>query len=81
MAISLQMHEQARADSERVLGVDHVDTLTRRVHLAHAYYAVGRIGDATSLLRDTADRCDRVLSPADPLAQAVRESLINIAGG
>jgi hypothetical protein len=81
MAISVQLHEQASADSERVLGIDHVDTLTRRVYLAHAYYAVGRIGDATSLLRETADRCDRVLSPGDPLAQAVRESLINIAGG
>ncbi|MGN6793812.1 MAG: tetratricopeptide repeat protein [Streptosporangiaceae bacterium] len=81
MAISVQLHEQARVDSERVLGVDHIDTLTRRVHLAHAYYAVGRIGDAASLLRDTADRCDRVLSPGDPLAQAVRESLNNIAGG
>ncbi len=81
MAISVQLHEQARADSERVLGVDHVDTLTRRMHLAHAYYAVGRLGDAASLLRDTADRCDRVLSPGDPLTQAVRESLGNIAGG
>jgi hypothetical protein len=80
MAISVQMHEQARADSERVLGVDHVDTLTRSVHLAHAYYVVGRIGDATALLRDTADRCDRVLSPADPLTQAVMASLTSIAG-
>jgi tetratricopeptide (TPR) repeat protein len=80
MAIALQLHEMARTDSERVLGIDHVDTLARRVRLAHAYYAVGRIGDATALLRDTADRCDRVLSPGDPLTQAVRESLTNIAG-
>jgi hypothetical protein len=65
----------------RILGVDHVDTLTRQAHLAHAYYAVGRIGDAVNLLRDTTERCDRVLSPGHPLAQSVRKSLTNIAGG
>jgi tetratricopeptide (TPR) repeat protein len=81
MATAVQLHERARSDSERILGVDHVDTLTRQTHLAHAYYAVGRIGDAVNLLRDTAERCDRVLSPGHPLAQSVRKSLTNIAGG
>jgi len=81
MAMAVQLHEQARDDSERVLGADHVDTLTRRVHLAHAYYAVGRIGDAVVVLRDTAQRCERVLSPDHQLAQIVRASLANIAGG
>jgi tetratricopeptide (TPR) repeat protein len=80
MATAIQLLEQARADSERVLGNEHVDTLTLRVNLAHLYYAVGRIGDATSLLRDTAERCDRVLAADDPLVEAVRESLANIAG-
>jgi len=50
------------------------------VNLAHAYYAVGRIGDAASLLRETAERCDRVLSPNDPLTRTVWESLSNIVG-
>jgi tetratricopeptide (TPR) repeat protein len=81
MAIAVQLHEQAKNDSERVLGVDHVETLTRRVHLAYAYYAVGRIGDAAAILRDTAQRCQLVLPPDHQLAQTVRESLANIAGG
>ena len=81
MAIAVQLHEQACSDSERVLGVDHVDTLTRRVHLAYAYYAVGRIGDAVAVLRDTAQRCELVLPHDHQLAQTVRESLANIAGG
>jgi tetratricopeptide (TPR) repeat protein len=81
MAMAVQLHEQARDDSERVLGADHVDTLTRCVHLAHAYYAVGRIGDAVVVLRDTAQRCERVLSPDHQLAQIIRASLANIAGG
>ena len=80
MAIAVQLHERARDDSERVLGADHFDTLTRQVHLAHAYYAVGRIGDAASVLRDTAERCERVLPADDPLLRTVRESLANITG-
>jgi hypothetical protein len=63
-----------------VLGPDHPDTLRRAMSLAQVYYAVGRLGDATNLLRDAAERCDRVLPPADPLAQTVRESLANLTG-
>jgi tetratricopeptide (TPR) repeat protein len=81
MATAVQLHERATSDSARVLGVDHADTLARRARLAHAYYTVGRVGDAANLLRDTAQRCERVLPPDDPLVKAVRDSLINIAGG
>jgi hypothetical protein len=80
MASALRLHEQACADSERVLGADHPDTLARRASLAHAYYKVGRLTDATTLLRDTVARCEQVLVPGDRLTQAVRESLTNIAG-
>jgi hypothetical protein len=41
---------------------------------------VGRLGDAATLLRDTVARCERVLPPGDPLTQAARNSLVNIAG-
>jgi hypothetical protein len=63
-----------------VLGADHPETLARRVNLAHAYYTVGRLTDATTTLRDTLERCQRALPPGDPLTQTVRESLTNIAG-
>ena len=81
MANALQFYEQACADYERVLGADHPDTLAGRANLAHAYYAVGRLTDGLAVLRDTAARCERTLSPGDPLAQIVRDSLANIAGG
>jgi tetratricopeptide (TPR) repeat protein len=81
MANALQFYEQACADYERVLGADHPDTLAGRANLAHAYYAVGRLTDGLAVLRDTAARCERTLPPGDPLAQTVRESLANIAGG
>ena len=56
-----------------------MDTLGRLANLAHLYYAVGRVGDAVTLLRDTAARCERVLPYGDPLIQAIQQSLANIA--
>jgi hypothetical protein len=73
--------ERCRADSERVFGSDHGDTLARMVSLAHLYYAVGRVGDAVALLHETEFRCERVLPPDDPLTQTVRRSLANIGDG
>ncbi len=80
MPIAMQLSEQCCADSERVIGRDHVDTLTRLANLGHLYYTAGRLGDAATLLRDVAGRCERVLPYGDPLTQAVRQSLVNIAG-
>jgi len=58
-----------------------VDTLARLANLATLYYAVGRLGDAATLLHDVAGRCDRVLPYGDPLTRAVRQSLANIGEG
>ena len=80
MASALRLYEQTCAGYERVLGADHPGTLTSRANLAHAYYAVGRLTDATTLLRDIVARCELVLPPGDPLTQAVRKSLSSIAG-
>jgi hypothetical protein len=80
MPSAVQLSERTCADSDRHLGADHADTLARRANLANLYYAVGRVGDAEALLRDTLARCERVLAFGDPLTQAVRQSLANIAG-
>jgi hypothetical protein len=80
MASALQLYEQACTGYERVLGADNPETLARRGDLAHAYYTVGRLSDATAMLRDTVERCERALPPGDPLTQTLRESLTNIAG-
>ena len=78
MPAAMQLAEQCCADSERVLGPDHADTLARRVSLAHLYYRVGRVGDAVALLRDTVARSERVLPPGDPLTRTVHQSLANM---
>jgi hypothetical protein len=80
MASALQLYEQTRAGYERALGADHADTLASSVNLANAYDAVGRVTDATALLRDTLARCERALPPDDPLTSAVRQSLTSVAG-
>lgn len=64
----------------RWLGIDHPDTLARRASLANTYCSVGRLADAKTLLRDTADRCAQVLPPGDPLTWAVWDSLRDITG-
>ncbi len=71
----MHSYEQARSGYERVLGPDHPDTLAVRLRLARAYYDVGRLGDARTLLRDTVDRCERVLPPGDQLTSQVRATL------
>jgi hypothetical protein len=80
MASALQLYEQTVAGYDHALGPDHPDTLARCLSLATAYYAVGRLTDAQSLLRETLARCERVLPPGDRLTQVVRESLTNVAG-
>jgi len=78
MASAVYSYEQARSGYERVLGPDHPDTLDVCLRLALAYYQVGRLGDARTLLRGTAERCERVLPPGDPLTAQAQASLADI---
>ena len=70
--------EQAWAGFERVLGPRHPDTLRSRARLAQVYRQLGRYGDARALLRDTADRLQRILPEGDPLITELRQSLADI---
>ena len=62
------------------LGEHGHPALTLRANLAQAYYAVGRLSDAATLLRGVAADCERVLPAGHPLSKTVRESLQAIAG-
>jgi tetratricopeptide (TPR) repeat protein len=70
--------EQAWAGFERVLGPRHPDTLRSHAGLAQVYRQLGRYGDARALLRDTADRLQRILPDGDPLITELRQSLADI---
>ena len=81
MAAAVQLYEETCAAYIRLYGPDHPDTLARRANLANAYYRVGWLSDAVTVLQETLARCERVLPSADPLTETVRESLTNITGG
>ena len=70
--------EQAWAGFDRVLGPRHPETLRSRARLAQVYRQLGRYGDARALLRDTADRLQRLLPDGDPLITELRQSLEDI---
>jgi len=50
---ALPLFEQTLADSDRVLGPDHLDTWGSRVYLADAYVSAGDLGRAIPLLEQT----------------------------
>ncbi len=79
MPSAIDLYERTRVDCQRVLGADHPDTLVARANLAHAYYAVGRLSDARTILTATLADCERALAPDDPLTAAVRDSLAAMA--
>jgi tetratricopeptide (TPR) repeat protein len=70
--------EQAWAGFDRVLGPRHPETLRSHARLAQVYRQLGRYGDARALLRDTADRLQRLLPDGDPLITELRQSLADI---
>ena len=63
------------ADSERVLGDTHSDTLTARYHLARAYRAAGRLDEAIPLLERTLADREQVLGDSHPDTLKSRNSL------
>ncbi len=78
MASAVQAFELARAGYARVLGAEHPDTLQASARLAQAYYEVGRLGDARAVLRDTMERCRRLLPPDDPVIGQLRSIQANV---
>ncbi len=54
------------ADSERLLGADHPNTLTSRNNLASAYQAAGRVSEAIPLFERALADCERLLGADHP---------------
>ncbi|MBP7853906.1 MAG: tetratricopeptide repeat protein, partial [Candidatus Microthrix sp.] len=73
---AITIEERVVEDSERLIGVDHPDTLTARANLAASYRQAGRTNDAITLLQEVVDRQDGVIGPDHPDAVAHREALV-----
>ena len=64
---ALDLAEATLADSERVLGPEHPETVTGLINLAAIYGGFGRYGEAEALNRRAlARRAKRVLGPEHP---------------
>ncbi|MGO9506380.1 MAG: tetratricopeptide repeat protein [Mycobacterium sp.] len=63
------------ADSERVLGAEHPDTLTSRNYIANAYHAAGRLAEAIALYERTLADRERILGAEHPHTLASRNNL------
>jgi tetratricopeptide (TPR) repeat protein len=63
------------ADSERVLGADHDDTLSARAQVGHAYKAAGRVSEAVLLFERTLADCERLRGTDHPDTHTSRNDL------
>ena len=72
---AIPLYEQTLADSVRVLGADHPDTLTSRNNLAGAYEAAGDLGRAIPLYEQALADSVRVLGADHPQTKIVRGNL------
>jgi tetratricopeptide (TPR) repeat protein len=72
---AISLYEQTLADTERVLGADHPDTLDSRSNLAGAYGSAGRLGEAIPLYQQTLADRQRVLDADHPDTLTSRNNL------
>ena len=80
MAEAIPLYRGALADSERVRGTDHPDTLRSRNNLAMAYRAAGRTAEAIPLLEQTLADSERMQGTDHPDTNAAREYLAALTG-
>ena len=72
---AIEYGQDLLADSERVLGETHPDTLTSRNNLAGAYQAAGRLAEAIPLYERTLADRERVLGETHPDTLSSRNNL------
>ena len=72
---AISLFERSLGDYERVLGRDHLDTLTSRSILASAYQAAGRLDEAIPLFERSLADLKRVLGPDHLYALTTRSIL------
>jgi tetratricopeptide (TPR) repeat protein len=69
------MHERVVSERERVLGVDHPDTVTAQERLARELAGRGRYEEAVTLYRRVVSERERVLGVEHPDTSTARENL------
>ena len=72
---AIEYGQRLTADSERILGEDHPDTLSARANLAYAYLSAGRLGEAIPLYERTLSDYERIIGADDSETLDARNSL------
>ena len=72
---AITLFEKNLADSERILGPDHPDTLTARNNLARAYQDADRLEQAIDLFEQNLTDSEHVLGPNHPWTTLFRDNL------
>jgi hypothetical protein len=72
---AIPLLEHTLADSERILGAEHPNTLGARNNLANAYRSAGRLGEAIPLYERTLADRERILGAEHPDTLASRNNL------
>ena len=75
MADAIALFEEVLADSLRILGHDHIDTLVFRGNLAGTYQVVGRFDEAISLYEEAVADSVRIFGSDDLATLSVRSNL------
>ncbi|MGH8932903.1 MAG: tetratricopeptide repeat protein [Egibacteraceae bacterium] len=75
VAEAIRLEERVLAERERVLGVEHPDTLTARANLAGSYWSVGRVAEAITLGERVLAERERVLGVEHPDTLTTRAAL------
>ena len=75
MITEIDLYERTLADTERVLGPDHPDTLVSRNNLAYAYRSAGRLVQANDLHKKNLAEALRILGPDHPNTKTFRDNL------
>ena len=74
-ADAIALLEKLLADSERILGPEHPDTLQTRSALGLAYRDAGRVAEAIALLEKLVADSERILGPEHPDTLQPRSAL------
>jgi tetratricopeptide (TPR) repeat protein len=75
LILAIEYGQRLTADSERVLGEDHPDTIGDRNNLGYAYWLAGQLDEAIPLLERTLADSERIIGADDAGTLAVRNNL------
>ena len=78
---ALLLYEQNVAEAQRLLGMDHADTLGGRNNLAMAYWRTGQRAEAIAEVRAAKRLADRALHADHPVARQLTANLETMIRG